>query len=157
MRTLKDCLYETNHHNDDKPLKAIAEEIGMTENYLTRAALPDQEESETGSGCRFPLKKIIPLIRVTNDFSVLDYIENSLGRVAIKIPQHHGKDMADIYRLTMQSVKEFGHLMSEIDAGVADGILTEREKDRIIKEGYEAIQAVTALVKFIETEKTMKG
>lgn len=59
MSTLKECLYATIHRNK-KPLKLIAEEIGMSENYLTRSALPDLEESDTGSGCRFPLKKSIP-------------------------------------------------------------------------------------------------
>lgn len=76
--TLRECLYNTIHRSK-KPLKVIAEEIGMSENYLTRAALPDPEESETGTGCRFPLKKLIQLIRATGDYSVLDNIEHSLG------------------------------------------------------------------------------
>lgn len=35
MSMLKDCLYRTIHRNE-KPLKVIAEEIGMSENYLAR-------------------------------------------------------------------------------------------------------------------------
>ena len=149
MNTLREALYETIHRNG-KPLKLIAEEIGMSENYLTRAALPDPEESETGSGCRFPLKKLIPLIQSTGDFSVLDRIEASLGRVAVQIPRSTDSTK-DIVRLTMRSVKEFGELMSALDASIADGHLTGDEVDRLKEESYQAIQAITALIKQIET------
>jgi hypothetical protein len=129
MCTLKDRLYDTIHRNH-KPLKAIAEEIGMSENYLARAALPDQEESDTGSGCRFPLKKLIPLIRATDNFSVLDYIEDSLGRVAITIPTMKTTSKP-VYRLAMKADKEFGELMAELESDLADGKLNTSEKERI--------------------------
>jgi hypothetical protein len=151
MSTLKDCLYATIHRNR-KPLKAIAEELGMSENYLTRSALPDLEESETGSGCRFPLKKLVPLIRATGDFSVLDHIEDSLGRVAIPIPKAAGAS-AEIVRLTMKSVKEFGELMSVLDDSIADGRLTGEEIARLRSESYDAIQAISALMYQIENVK----
>jgi len=148
MMTLRDCLYRTIHRNG-KPLKAIAEEIGMAESYLSRSALPDMEDSETGTGCRFPLKKLIPLIHATDDYSVLDFIEQSLGRVAIHLPKI-SNDLPDICRLTMQTVKEFGQLMSEIESSMADGNVNERERSRIRKEGYEAVQAIMNLVKSVE-------
>lgn len=144
MTTLKESLYGTIHRNT-KPLKLIAEEIGMSENYLSRAALPDTEESDTGSGCRFPLKKLVPLIRSTGDFSVLDHIETSLGRIAIKAPSP-AATTAEIYRLTMQAVKEFGELMSELDSDLADKRITEAEIDRIKSEGNEAMQAIATLL-----------
>jgi hypothetical protein len=148
MNTLRECLYETIHKNG-KPLKQIAEEIGLSENYLTRSALPDPEETETGSGCRFPLKKMIPLIRATEDFSTLDFIEQSLGRVAILLP-HPSRNLPDVYRLTMTIVKEFGHLISELEVAVSDGSISDSEKTRIYKEGNEAIQAIVNLLKHLE-------
>jgi len=148
MTTLRDCLYRTIHRNG-KPLKAIAEEIGMAESYLSRSALPDMEDSETGTGCRFPLKKLIPLIRATDDYSVLDFIEQSLGRVAIRIPKA-SSDLSDVCRLTMKSVKEFGQLMSEVESSMADGNISDKERSRIRMEGYEAVQAIMNLVKSVE-------
>lgn len=150
MNTLRECLYATVHRNR-KPLKAIAEEIGVSENYLMRSALPDPEESETGSGCRFPLKKLIPLIRVTGDFSVLDLIEDSLGRVAIPIPKAT-ESMKDVCRLTMKSVKEFGELMANLDAAMTDGKLTDDEIASLQGEGYESVQAITNLLHCIKTK-----
>lgn len=150
MSTLKDCLYKTVHRNQ-KPLKLIAEEISMSENYLTRSALPDPEESETGSGCRFPLKKLVPLILSTGDFSILDHIERSVGRVAITVPPAPANDsLQDVYRLSMRSCKEFGELMAGLDAGMADGRLTEKEISRLQEDGYEAVQAIMSLLKGIE-------
>jgi hypothetical protein len=148
LMTLRECLYQTIHRNN-KPLKLIAEEIGMSENYLTRAALPDQEDSDTGTGCRFPLKKLVPLIRATTDYSVLDHIEQSLGRVAITLPPLNDS-LQDIYRLSMRSIKEFGELMAALDAGMADGRLTDKEISDLKKEGYEAVQAIATLINALE-------
>jgi hypothetical protein len=145
MITLRECLYNTIHRNK-KPLKAIAEELSMSETYLTRAALPDAEDSDTGTDCRFPLKKLIPLIRATNDYSVLDCIEINLGRVAITLPTLVKASTADVCRLTMQSVKEFGHLIGQIDVSLSDNKITQSERDRIEKEGYEAVQAILSLM-----------
>lgn len=150
MNTLRETLYNTIHRNK-KPLKLIAEEIGMSENYLTRAALPDTEESDTGTGCRFPLKKLIPLIQSTNDFAVLDHIENSLGRVAIPVPRANAC-MTDFCRLAMKSVKEFGELMAALDSAIADGKLSADEKANLMAEGYEAVQAITNLLQNIDTK-----
>lgn len=143
--TLRESLYNTIHLNK-KPLKVIAEEIGISENYLTRAALPDQEDSDTGTGCRFPLKKLIPLIRATDDYSVLDHIEHSLGRFGVLLPPPSGTLTADIFRLTMKSVTEFGELMAHVEKAVADHKIKPVERENILREGYQAVQAIMALM-----------
>lgn len=150
MNTLRECLYATVHRNR-KPLKAIAEEIGAGANHLTRMVLPDPDESETGSGCNFPLKYFIPLLRVTGDLSALDLIEDTLGRVAIPVPKAN-ESLKDICRLTMKSVKEFGELMANLDSAMADGKLTEDEIAALQGEGYDAVQAITNLLHSIKTK-----
>ena len=146
--TLKDCLYQTLHRNN-KPLKAIAEELGVSESYLYRAALPDPEDSETGTGCRFPLKKLISLIRVTGDFCTLDHIENALGRVAIALPRTDS-GLTDICRMTLASVREFGELMAKVTKSLDDDDISDNELADVLKEGYEAQQAITALLAAME-------
>lgn len=145
MITLRECLYNTIHRNK-KPLKVIAEELSMSENYLTRAALPDSEDSDTGTGCRFPLKKLIPLIKATNDYSVLDAIEQNLGRFGVMLPPHGMSLMPDISRLTMRSVKEFGKLVGDVEESIADGKITHAESERVQAEGYKTIQAILSLI-----------
>jgi hypothetical protein len=152
MTTLKDCLYKTIHRNK-KPLKAIAEEIEMAESYLTRSALPDLDECETGTGCRFPLKKLIPLVHATGDFSVLDFIERSLGRVAVKLPSAKVGALRDVCRLSLRAVSEFGELMQEVEKSLADNIIKPDEMERIREEGYQAIEALLTLVHAMEKQK----
>lgn len=147
-KTLKDELYETIHRNK-KPLKAIADELDVSENYLTRAALPDQEDSETGTGCRFPLKKLIPLLRCTNDNRVLDYIESAVGRVAYSLPKA-GASAKDLYRQAMRATKEFGELIGALEQALADDVLTEEEKLQILKDGYKAMQGQAALLEAVK-------
>jgi hypothetical protein len=151
MKTLTDCLYDTIHQSN-KSIEVIAEEIGVSSSYLYNSARPDQEDSDTGTGCRFPLKKLIPLVRSTRNYCTLDHIENALGRVAITIPT--GNESLDgIYKLTMQAVQEFGELMSEVSKSVTDGRLKSRERERIELEGYEAIQAIVALIEAVKISK----
>ena len=149
--TLKDCLYKMVHKNK-KPLKIIAEEIDMSENYLYRSVTPDPDESQNGTGCRFPLKKLIPITRSTGDFSALDFIEHSLGRVAIFLPIG-ANNLPDVYRLTMLSIKEFGELMAEIETAVAADGINPAERTRILKEGHEAVQAIMNLLSNLEEGK----
>ena len=104
-KTLRECLYETIHRTHGRSLKLIAEEIGMSQSYLTRAALPDHDEDEGGSGCRFPLNKLVPLIKATNNYSVLDSLEASVGRVAVAMPKGESS-LHDVCRLAMQTVKK---------------------------------------------------
>lgn len=145
QNTLRDSLYNTIHRNK-KPLKHIAEEIGISENYLTRAALPDPEEGEAGSGCRFPLKKLVPLIRATGDYSVLDVIEHSLGRFGVLLPPAAVTPTADICRLTMKSVSEFGVLVAEIEKSLTDNKVSKKEREKIVREGYQAVEAILSMV-----------
>lgn len=150
--TLREVLHNTIHCHPTLKVPVIAERIGISENYLYRAALPDQEDSDTGTGCRFPLKKLIPLIQTTQDFSVLDHIEQSVGRVAVRIPQGAASN-SEICKLAMESVKEFGELMAELDSSLNDRKLTRDEVERINKEGYEAVQAIMALLHNLKAGK----
>ncbi|MEI6125370.1 MAG: phage regulatory CII family protein [Pseudomonadota bacterium] len=149
MSTLKEALYLTIHNTPGTPLKQIAEELNMSQSYLTRAALPDQDDCETGTGCRFPLERLIPLVRCTGDYGVLDYIEEQLGRVAVKLPSVKS-DNTDFYGLTLNAVKEFGDLMGEIKKDMADKKIGAKERERICKEGYHSIKAIMAFIEAIK-------
>ena len=146
-RTLKDALHATIHRHPTKSVAAIAEEIGISENYLYRSALPDQDMDGQGTGCRFPLKSLIPLVRATADFQVLDYIEFSMGRVAVTLPAvDRSQTVGDISRLAMLAAVEFGQLMAAAGKSLDDGEISATEMKRIEREVYEAVQAIMALL-----------
>lgn len=149
-RSLKDALYKT-IHNCKLPIEALAEEVGMAASYLYRSALPDPDTDGTdASGVRFPLKKVIPLIRATGDFQVMDYLERTLGRVAVVVKADGEKSTAALANQAIFAAAEFGDLMREINHSLGDGKLTQDERDRIQVEGWEAVIAIVQLLKSCE-------
>jgi hypothetical protein len=149
--TMKDAIYEVVHRSK-KPLKQIAEETGMSVSYLTRAALPDQEESENGSGCSFPLKKLVPVTLSSDNYAIVNHILYQLGWVGIPLPKGDMK-LSDACRLSIKAVKEFGELMAEVGKGLSDGRVDDQEFERIRKEGYHALQAVNNLLACLEKNR----
>lgn len=153
MKTIKEALYDVIHRGK-KPLKAIAEEIGVSENYLTRSSLPDQEDSDTGTGCRFPLKKLVPLVHATGDYSVLDVIEQSVGRFGVLLPPPGRMPTVGLARMTIKTVAEFSDLMREIECALDnDGKVDSGEAEKIRVEGYHAVQAILEIMAACEVKK----
>lgn len=153
--SIKEALHNTIHRHPTKSVAAIAEEIGVSENYLYRAALPDQEEGGSDSGCRFPLKKLIPLIRATGDFQALDYIEQALGRVAV--PVSLPDCAADSLPLVLaKSVEQFSKLLNEYADMIADFRVTKDEAERFEGKAFSAMRqiAVFSLVVNQAAKKT---
>ena len=147
--TLKDILYDMIHRHHTKSLEQIAEEIGMSNSYLARAALPDKDtvdNPDLATGVRFPLKKLIPLIRATDDFQLLDHIEVTLGRVAFSLPRRHPETTQELHQQLSDSIKEFGEFIAVVGDSIADGKLTVPERERCRKEGYDLIQVVSRLL-----------
>lgn len=147
-RTLKEALYNTIHHHPTLSVEAIAEELGMAASYLYRSATPDPDtDGPNASGVRFPAKQLVPLIRVTSDYQTLDYMERALGRVAVVIPSPDNTDLSkELCRCALKAGAEFGQLMQAVEGAMDDGVVSEAERTRIAKEGWEAIQAIMAVV-----------
>jgi len=146
-KTLKEALYDTIHHHHSLTVEAIAEQLDMPKSYLYRAALPDMDtDGENASGVRFPLKQLVPLIRTTNDYQVLDLIEFTLGRVAITIPNKNSTTVRDVQDNALSAMVEFGELIKEIQLAIADGNISDKEQERIERDGREAIQAIMLLI-----------
>lgn len=137
--------------NPDTPQVKPPDQIGAE----TRAALPIQGEYEGGSECRFLLSKLVPLINATKNYSVLDELEVSLGRIAIVVSKSESS-LNDISNLAMQSLKEFGNLKDVIGKGMADQGVSPDQKRQIKKVGYEALEAITALLMAIKQQRGEK-
>lgn len=80
MATIKELLYQTAHRNK-KPVKQIADETGISDNYLYRATTPGE------SGVKFPIEYLIPLMKSTNDYSILSHLCNLCGYIMVKQPR----------------------------------------------------------------------
>ena len=137
-RTLKEVLHDL---LQDSPIrmKVMAENLGISYSYLANAGNPDLEEFQ------FPLRLLIPLIHLTRDFQVLDYIEAACGRVAIELPAQDG-DLCSVSTELCRTIKEFGDVAREVSEVIIDGKISRTEAKAIERETMELIsQAMTFL------------
>lgn len=145
-KSLKEALHNTIHRHSTLSVAAIAEEIGMAESYLYRAALPDQDtDGVDASGVRFPIKKLVPLVRATSDFQVLDHIERSLGRVAFYVPDP-SRCSSLLHSHLTKTVGEFSDVLKAFELMMEDGKVTQAELASMEKEVYELNQALMSWV-----------
>ncbi len=72
MKSLKDILYLA-LHSSKKSASEIADQLGVSENYLYRSVMP------TESGVKFPVELLIPFMRATENFQPLRHIAHRSG------------------------------------------------------------------------------
>lgn len=78
-KPLKDALYETVHRSK-KPPKQLADETGISYNYMMRAAM------DTESGCDFNLKYVVPLMLASDNYEILKSQAALCGFLLVKNP-----------------------------------------------------------------------
>lgn len=81
LNSIKTILYQTIHRNK-KSVEQIADEIGISANYLYRAGMPLDE-----SGVKFPIEYLIPLMKTTKNYKLLEHIAFLCGFLLIKEPR----------------------------------------------------------------------
>ena len=84
VRTIKSLLYETIHRSK-KQVAQIADESGISANYLYRAGLPLDE-----SGVKFPVEYLVALMKATKNYSLLKHLAGLCGFVLVKEPRYKG-------------------------------------------------------------------
>ena len=77
-KNIKSILYETIHRNK-KTVEQIADEIGISANYLYRSGLPLEE-----SGVKFPVDYLTPLMKTTKNYRILEHIAYLCGFLLVK-------------------------------------------------------------------------
>jgi Na+/phosphate symporter len=79
-QNFKSILYNTIHRNK-KGIEQIADEIGVSSNSLYRYCI----EGESGS--EMPARRLVPLMKATNNYELLKHIAYLCGFVCIKMPR----------------------------------------------------------------------
>lgn len=97
--TIKNLLYETIHRSK-KPVEQIADEMGISANYLYRAGMPLD-----GSGVKFPLEYLVPLMKTTKNYNILKHLARLCGFILVREPRFKGHkgdeiDLVDEYQHT---------------------------------------------------------
>lgn len=89
MPDIKSLIYQTIHRNK-LSINEIAEIMGVSSQSLYRYGL------DGDSGSDMPLFRLIPLMRATNNYSILHRIANLCGFIMIKVPKFRNRRMDDI-------------------------------------------------------------
>lgn len=125
-------------HHSALPLADIAEQISVNPGYLRTAASQYDETHQLQA------RLIVPITRATGNFALLDYLERSVGRVAIRLPEADTGD-GNLFEQGARLAKEMGDTFEAVRAALADGRVTAEELDRIAREMHEMHQAAAVL------------
>jgi len=72
IKQISEALYETVHQSK-KPAKQLADETGVSYNYLMRMSM------DTSSGVDFNLKYLVPVMKAANNYDVLKALNQLCG------------------------------------------------------------------------------
>jgi hypothetical protein len=139
MRPLKKVLYDTVHRRKGKTVEALANELGVSPNYLYRSCLPIDDN---GSGCRFPLELLVPLMSATGDYSVLRYLAHRTGHVVYRIPRSRRRTAADLNDHQKTLTDYFGALLQLFDG--------EIDMDECLEHIHRVLEEVAGFKKSVE-------
>ena len=115
------------------PMKALAAEIGKRYTTLSN-------EFSDQPGYKLGLITALQVLEVTGDLGALDMIEDAFGRVAFEIPAPE-KNIFPVMLLIGKLAKEFGEQMQEGAQALSDGVVSQKEADRWLKELGDVIKA----------------
>jgi hypothetical protein len=101
--TLEDVVFKTVHHNDKGvSIEDIATGSATGLNHLYRMA--NKEDA-----CNMPASKLVPIMNVTEDYRILDFLAKKTGHLAIRMPRGIRKGTDPKMDLS-QYQKEFSEL-----------------------------------------------
>lgn len=144
LATLKDCIHRM-LQDSPVPPRQLAEELGVSYSYLMNAGNPDLSEFKLAA------RLIVPLTRLTGDFSAINFIENSLGRQVFTLPTTSGSDIKSVQARLLATVGGFGQLTETSAAALADGKISAREALELERLGYHLITEILEYLRAVET------
>ena len=130
-------------HDSPQSVKAQAELLNLSSQFVYNIGNPNLE----ADGVAYPLKHLIPHTQLTQNFVVVDFIEQALGRVGIPLPAHEGAGEGAVTPMCVLALaKEFGDAVRALEQALAnDGQVRGGEVVECRRELYELLQKGTEL------------
>ena len=108
--------------------KAIAAELGVSLSLVYKWA---QEQSESGSGSRNPLDRLLEIIRLTGDVRIVEWLCHRCGGYFVRNPDSACLDGAEVLPATSEIIDQFSKLLHRISQAAADSSITPDEAEQI--------------------------
>ena len=113
---------------DKHGAKEIAGRLGVSLSLVYKWAQP---RTESGSGSRNPLDRVIELISSTRDPRIIEWICEQAGGYFVRNPESMDGDDYEVMPATSQIVGQFAALLAEISKAAHDDSITTGESRRI--------------------------
>lgn len=126
-------------HNYPCGVAVLAGFLGCSEHSLQHKVSP----SYPGAHCS--PEELVTICEVTGDLGPLQAQAARLGQMLLPMPSVAGMD-GDLALQLASACKEFGEMVTEISADLADGKVTPNEQRRIEREAAELIASIHALL-----------
>lgn len=131
-------------HNFPPGMGTLASALGVAESSL------QNKVSITNPGAHCSPEEMARILELTGDHGALHALNARLGYVALALPRMSDASDDSAVQLMTSSIKEFGELMAETSADLANGQVSDNELKRITKEGVEAIAAIQQLLAYVQ-------
>jgi len=111
--------------------KAVASELGVSLSLVYKWA---QEQSETGSGSRNPLDRLLEIIRLTEEDAIVEWLCQKRNGYFVRNPDSSCEEGFEYLPATNEIVAQFSGLLSQIAQAALDDSITSDEASEIRKE-----------------------
>ena len=108
--------------------KEIASELGVSLSLVYKWA---QEQSETGSGSRNPLDRLMEIIRITQEKRIIEWLCEHNDGYFVRNPESSCEKGFEVLPATTESVSQFSNLLSRISQAALDDSITQDEAQEI--------------------------
>ena len=108
--------------------KEIASELGVSLSLVYKWA---QEQSESGSGSRNPLDRLLEVIRLTGELRLVDWLCEKNNGYFVRNPSSSCQKGFQVLPATNEIVAQFSGLLSRISQAALDNSITLDEAEEI--------------------------
>ena len=108
--------------------KAIAADLGVSLSLVYKWA---QENSETGSGSRNPLDRLLEIIRLTDDLRIVEWLCHKSGGYFVRNPDSSCDEGFEVLPATSEILDQFSKLLHRISEAALDNSITQDEAEQI--------------------------
>ena len=108
--------------------KEVASELGVSLSLVYKWA---QEQSETGSGSRNPLDRLLEIIRLTKEERIIEWLCEHNDGYFVRNPESNYQKGFEVLPATNEIVAQFSSLLSRISQAARDNSITQDEAQEI--------------------------
>jgi hypothetical protein len=140
---LDTALYHAVH---DFGVAELAKQMGIAESTLQNLANPRITTNE------WTRKRIKQVFDFTGDLRIAHAAAAEYGGMFLPLVQGSADTDGDIFRHTTTVAKEFGDVVAEVQASMADGVISQTDNERIHQQIYELNRAAHNLGLWIDSQ-----